>query len=431
MAPTYLTEETEAEKIGKAQAAAEQAKENMKKGDLTDADMEANAAMIPKDVRAAFATKIWTLLALQMTSSFLISLAVEASVDKPEDPAKAVYIWCGSSVGCFIVLGFLRCFRQKTPCNYFWLIIAIFATGGFWGITKFVVQGFFNLFTTGICTISLVLSALLHNCGITDSLAEKMKPKNGQARPSRTSIPQAELDNMAGKEYEWKSKPKFGKDNKSKSSLGRARDTMSETKNLAIAELRNSNDGVMRATMFLGVITWLIGALISLALTEAMIRVYDEGINFKRGTLKHADMYVTAAACLLSFFMLLFFHYDCERQMRKCNLDEYMKALCQVNSDIVIIFVVAYAVAMVLVCNEQAMEMGGMDGGGGGDMGGGMDGGAGGDVGGDMGGGDMGGDAGGADGGGDMGGDGGGDAPAPEEPPPPEDVDDLLGTAGV
>merc|ERR1719265_2346758 len=82
---------------------------------------------------------------------------------------------------------------------------------------------------------------------------------------------------------------------------------------------------------------------------------------------QHADMKSALAGGVLAFFMLIFFHYDCDRHMRKCDFDKPLKAIISINCDIVIIFILIYLVAVILACNEQSLEMQGEGGGAGAD----------------------------------------------------------------
>jgi len=356
MAPTYL-DEAPAEKIGKGD----------EEGGKTTADREALTAQIPKEIRAAFATKVWTLLAGQMSVTFILSLVVEIVAKRPEDPSKRVLIWVGSSVVAFIFLGILRFFRDKPGLNYFFLCPAILFMAIFWGLTKFVVQGFFNINVTGMVTLSLLLSAVCNCCGITDSLGEKLKPKGGRARPSQRGSQMQMAQSQSGG---------------AQGNLKRSQSKLGSFKQSLVTEVRLQNDGVMRATMLLGIVTWFIAFVVCLVITLLLKSMYDN--DTATSMTKQADMKSALAGGVLAFFMLIFFHYDCDRHMRKCDFDKPLKAIISINCDIVIIFLLIYLVAVILACNEQSLELQG-EGGGGGDMGagadgGGMEGGAGADA---------------------------------------------------
>merc|ERR1719221_2061294 len=99
----------------------------------------------------------------------------------------------------------------------------------FWGLTKFVVQGFFNINVTGMVTVALLLSAICNCFGITDSLGEKLKPKGGRARPSqRASEIMAQSESGSG----------GGNLKKSESKLGSFKQSLA-------TEVKLQNDGVM------------------------------------------------------------------------------------------------------------------------------------------------------------------------------------------
>jgi len=343
MAPTYINDEEPA-KIGKGET-------DENKASLTSADAEAASASLPPGVRAAFAAKVWTLLAMQMCITFIICLVIEALVDKPSDSSKGVLIWIGSSVVCFLSLGLLSLCRNKQGLNYALLVVAFITTGAFWGLAKFIVQGYFNINVMGICTVSLLGSAACNISGLTNTVGTWLKPKKGR------------VSNYTGRDGG--SKTSGGTGSKTPK-LSRQDSKFGSVKTSVVQDLVRQNDGVMRATMLLGIVTWLIGWVVCLVVTLL--------IKDKEKT-KDASMGSALAAGGLAFFMLLFFHFDCDRHMRKSSLDDFLAPIIETNSDLVLVFILLYIIAIFLACNDQSMEMR-MEGGGEGGMEG-----AGGDVG--------------------------------------------------
>lgn len=334
MAPTYAEEDPNvAEKKGEDA-----------KGSLTSEEAEAASANLPPEVRRAYALKIWGLLGFQMLTTWVIACVVEAVVPWDHNPARRVIIWCASALIVFFALGILRINRARVPCNYIILAISIPLMGAFWGLTKYVIQDQFSINLTGIVTLSLLLSAVLHKIGITDKLGLKLAPKKKAAPP--------------------KKKPELQRNN---SRLGKA----SKAGSSIVANLKRDNDGLMRATILLGMMTWAFSWCVCLGIVAALEKVPVKG---KMIIANHVDIKSAALAGFIAGFLCAFFHWDAERQMRKCNLDDYMEVIVNVNTDIFVAFVLIYGMAAMLACNDQAAEMnmgGGGDGGGGGaDMGG-------------------------------------------------------------
>jgi hypothetical protein len=295
---------------------------------------------VPASVRRNYGLKVWLLVAFQMACSFGIALLFyTVLLPNYADPDKSVLdriLWVViAAVAAMGSLGALLYFRDKAPFNYFILIVLVIPSFGFfWGATKYFIAKNFGLQVLGVVTTSLVLGAICHASGLTNCLGKLLQPK-GVSSDANFFMEATTKDQL---EEAFRNSTKYGgavDPDRAKADLKR------------VMDMRKIADGHFRATIIMSWLIWLIAQGGNIYLVE---KVYPQDMWY-------VDHIFT---CVFTFFMCTYFHFDCERQMRLCKVDDYMKILVNVNAGLLFWFTIFFVIVMILFSAFNSNNAGAM-----------------------------------------------------------------------
>lgn len=323
---------------------------------------------LPDDVRRAFAARIWVLLAMQMVATLIVAAAVDriapdstAGHDREEEgydelmsQSTGFFIWLLFAALCFASLGVLRAYKHRVPTNFIILGACLPIFGCFWGAAKYFLIATFSLHLLAIVTASLLLSACWWAAGLAQKLGAYMTPSKGKA--------QAKLEKT---------------EDKPAGSMSTDGDPAMQAK----VDLFAKHEGLARATVFLAFVNWFIASAFDFFFLKDLLQ--DD-------TSDSDNLKASVYGVIIGLFMIVWFHGDAIWHIRRCNVDNYLDLIIDVNTDIFTGFIALFAFMIALCVGEHSDPTGGADASAGG-MEGGMEGGVEGGVEGGAEGGDAGG----------------------------------------
>jgi FtsH-binding integral membrane protein len=323
-------------------------------------EMEMRSIDVPPEIRRGYATKIWLLVTLQMCATFVITVIIEWKAPWIENIDTRQRLFIAVSFFAMVQVLLLFVVRKMNPFNYIVYFTLIPGQALMWGCTRYIIKYQFNCNLTGIIVVSMILTLLENIFHVHDALGNLLKPKgaknlleSGNAVKTRNGEePKGKLAN-AMKAVSQKESVRLSTPPDAKASLKekimREREIL---KAEAIVDLHHSNDGLMRATMVLAFLNWFIATCIALGFSSWM----QKQTHIPMHAHVHPAAGIIASFCAL--FIILFFHFDCERVMRRCNLDDYFRPVCHLNGDIVVaifaLYTLAFLTATVMAGAEDA-----------------------------------------------------------------------------
>lgn len=244
-------------------------------GETENAGMQdSEKQRVPKAVRQAYAAKIWALLFVQNFSVFIIVLIFEIA-GVPEKRKTAPFVFAAAiAVNIF---GGLALIRNWYPFNQLLFAISVPVVGVFWGSLNWYIKGFFATKLYIVINCSSIFSAIWSLSGLIDMIGWGLRPRIGKSRFTASTSYSAEVT------------------------------------------------GVSRATLFMGWVSWALGAGVAIVVSIIVSSAVPEYAPFTEA------LYQTIAAIVVGFMFECLRHCSVARDLTKCNPDNSMRAAIDVN----------------------------------------------------------------------------------------------------
>jgi len=265
----------------------------------------------------AYAFKVWVLLVVQLFGTFVITVALEAYSPQIVSSLTRVVIWVISVLVLLLLVSLLHMILISCTVNSKHLLGVTLITGAFWGLTHYISDGHFSAQVTGVAAYAALLSAVACGMGWMESLASHMTP------PVKSTPKDVPATDHQASSLERPQSPKQDTNDAQKENTcsGKELPVPEITDTPVTTTIDHRMCAAMRAAMLVGFIAWAVAFIFNVTVVclLSQLDVPNE---------------ITVAAGAVSFSLTMFIHWDLEMQMRRCNPEDCLRPVVQVNIDV-------------------------------------------------------------------------------------------------